>query len=407
LAECRAQASLRPVNAATRFALLYGAQFAAVGITLPFLPAVLAARGMSPQEVGILLATASAVRLVAGPLGGRLADALGEARLVLAVGAAIAALVASGFLLPAGFLPLLAVMALYSAAFAPVVPLSDALAVTASRGGAGGMGGFDYARVRAAGSIAFMLAAIACGQAVAVAGIDAAVWLLVAGLAATSLAALTLPGASPHAGRPRARGWAGFFAPLRLPAMRRLMLVSALIQGSHALYYGFGTLHWQAAGLGAGLIGALWATGVLAEIVLFLWGRGLVARLGPIGLSLAAAGAGVLRWGITALTVDPLWLFLAQALHAGTFAMQHLAMMAVLGRVVPPAEAGTAQTLHAALGVGLWGGLLALACGPLYAALGGSGFWLMAGLCALAMPASLWLGSALEHAASARTQSVP
>lgn len=394
------------MNAATRFALLYSAQFVAVGITLPFLPAVLTARGMSPQEVGVLLATASAVRLVAGPLGGRLADALGDPRLVLAVGAGIAALAACGLLLPAGFALLLLVMALHSAAFAPVVPLSDALAVTASRGASAstasrGGGGFDYARVRAAGSIAFMLAAIACGQAVAWAGIDAAVWLLIGGLAATSLAALALPGAqrgSPsRASRAAPRGWAGFFAPLRIPAMRRLLLVSALIQGSHALYYGFGTLHWQAAGLGAGLIGALWAAGVLAEIALFLWGRGLVARLGPVGLSLAAAAAGVLRWGITAETLDPLWLFPAQALHAGTFAMQHLAMMAVLGRVVPPAEAGTAQTLHAALGVGLWMGVLALACGPLYAALGGAGFWFMAALCALALPASLWLGAALQR----------
>ncbi|MGG5888599.1 MFS transporter [Falsiroseomonas sp. HC035] len=386
------------MNAATRFALLYSAQFVAVGITLPFLPAVLTARGMSPQEVGVLLATASAVRLVAGPLGGRLADALGDARLVLAVGAGLATLVASGLLLPAGFLLLLLVMALHSAAFAPVVPLTDALAVTASRGADGQRtGGFDYARVRAAGSIAFMLAAIACGQAVALFGIDAAVWLLIAGLGATSLAALALPPVVPRAGRVVSRGWAGFFAPLRIPAMRRLMLVSALIQGSHAMYYGFGTLHWQAAGLGAGLIGGLWAVGVLAEIALFLWGRGLVARLGPVGLSVVAALAGVLRWAVTAVTVDPLFLFPAQALHAGTFAMQHLAMMAVLGRVVPPAEAGTAQTLHAALGVGLWMGLLALASGPLYAAFGGTGFWFMAGLCALAVPASLWLAAALRR----------
>jgi PPP family 3-phenylpropionic acid transporter len=41
------------------------------------------------------------------------------------------------------------------------------------------------------------------------------------------------------------------------------------MHGSHAFYYAFGTLHWQAQGLGAGLIGALWATGVVAEIALF------------------------------------------------------------------------------------------------------------------------------------------
>ncbi|NKE43474.1 MFS transporter [Roseomonas frigidaquae] len=381
------------MNPASRFVLLYSAQFVVVGITLPFLPSILAARGLSPAEVGVLLAVASGVRLLAGPAGGRLADALGDARVLLVAGAALAALAACGFLLPAGFGLLLLVMALHSAAFAPVVPLTDALALAASRA----PGGFDYARVRAAGSIAFMLAAIVVGQAVALAGIQAAAWLLVGGLAATSLAALALPRLAPRAGRAPARGWAGFLAPLRIPAVRRLMLVSALIQGSHALYYGFGTLHWQAAGLGAGLIGGLWAVGVLAEVALFLWGRGLVARLGPVGLSLAAAAAGVLRWGITALTVDPWLLVPAQMLHAATFGMQHLATMAVLARVVPPAEAGTAQTLHAALGVGLWMGLLALACGPLYAAAGGAGFWAMAGLCLLALPASLALGRALKR----------
>ncbi|WP_439594458.1 MFS transporter [Falsiroseomonas sp.] len=382
---------------ASRFVLLYSAQFVVVGITLPFLPSVLAGHGLSAEQVGVALAVGAGVRLVAGPAGGRLADALGDARVLLVAGSALAALAACGFLLPAGFGLLLLVMALQGAAFAPVVPLTDALAVAASRAPASPLGGFDYARVRAAGSIAFMLAAIGVGQAVSAFGIHAAAWLLVAGFVATSLAALALPRAAPRNSRAAVRGWAGFWAPLRIKAVRRLMLVSALIQGSHALYYGFGTLHWQAAGLGAGLIGGLWAVGVLAEVALFLWGRGLVARLGPVGLSLVAAGAGVLRWGVTALTVEPWLLVPAQMLHAASFGMQHLATMAVLGRAVPPAEAGTAQTLHASLGVGLWMGLLSLACGPLYAAAGGAGFWVMAALCALAVPASLALGAALRR----------
>ncbi|NGM22814.1 MFS transporter [Roseomonas stagni] len=375
---------------AARHALIFATQFAAVGVILPFLPAVLAGHGLSAEEVAVVLAVGSAVRLVAGPLGGRIADALGHAPAVLSASAAIAALAACGFLLPAGFLGLLVVQAVHSAAIAPIVPLTDAVAVTAARG----RPGFDYARVRAAGSIAFIAAALAGGQAVAMAGTQGAVVLLVLCLAGTAGAALLLPRA-PVAAR-AAPGWAGFLAPLRTPAFRRLLAVSALIQASHALYYAFGTLHWQAAGLGAGLIGALWATGVVAEVALFLWGRGIVARLGPTGLSVAAAAAGVLRWGITAVTVDPLWLFPAQVLHAATFGMQHLAAMAVLARIVPPSEAATAQTLHAALGVGLWMMLVTLACGPAYAALGGAGFWGMAALCLAAVPAALALGRSLR-----------
>lgn len=383
--------SLRRVPPASRHALLYAAQFFAFGVILPFLPAVLAARGLDPAEVAAVLAAGSAVRLVAGPLGGRLADALAAPRAVLALAAGVAALAAGGFLLAAGFLALLLVHVALSLAMAPIVPLSDAVTLAGTR-----RHGFDYGRVRAAGSVSFILAALLAGQAVAWLGLEAAVPLVLLGFAATAAAALRLPPAERAVGG-GARGLGAFLAPLGIPALRRLLLVSALVQGSHAFYYAFGTIHWQAAGLGAGLIGVLWAVGVVAEIALFLWGRGVVARLGPLGLSLVAAGAGVLRWGATALTTDPWLLLPLQLLHAATFGAQHLATMQVLGRVVPPAQAGTAQALHAALGTGLSMGVLTLACGPLYAASGGGGYWAMALLCAAAVPASLALGRALSR----------
>ena len=387
------------MSPAARHALLYATQFFAFGVILPFLPAVLAARGLDPAEIALVLAVGSAVRLVAGPLGGRLADVLAAPRAVLAMAAVVSALAASGYLVAAGFGAMLVVHAALSIGMAPIVPLSDAVTIAAARGASpdGERGHrFDYGRVRAAGSIAFILAALLAGQAVAAFGADAAIGLVVAGCAATAGAALILPRPGPRiAGGPR--GGAGFFAPLRIPAFRHLLLVSALIQGSHAMYYAFGTLHWQASGLSAGLIGGLWAAGVVAEVALFWWGRGFVTRLGPVGLCVAAGAAGVLRWGVVALTVDPWLLFPVQLLHAATFGMQHLATMAVLGRVVPPAQAGMAQTLHAALGTGLWMGVFTLACGPLYAAAGGGAFWSMAALCAVAIPASLWLGAALRR----------
>ena len=382
--------SLCRVNPATRHALLYAAQFFAFGVILPFLPAVLAARGLDAAEVAAVLAAGSAVRLVAGPLGGRIADALAAPRAVLALAAGAGALAASGFLLAAGFLLILLVNVALSAAIAPIVPLSDAVTVAAVR-----RERFDYGRVRAAGSVAFIAGSLLAGQAVARLGVESVIGLIMLGLLATAGVALLLPAAeAAPAGGPR--GLAGFLAPLRIPALRRLLLVSALIQGSHAFYYAFGTLHWQAAGLDAGTIGALWAVGVVAEIALFVWGRGLVLRLGPVGLSLVAAGAGVVRWGATTLTTDPAILFPLQLLHAATFGAQHLATMQVLGRVVPPAQAGTAQALHASLGAGLSIGVLTLASGPLYAAFGGGGYWAMAGLCAVALPASIALGRALR-----------
>jgi MFS transporter, PPP family, 3-phenylpropionic acid transporter len=139
------------------------------------------------------------------------------------------------------------------------------------------------------------------------------------------------------------------------------------------------------------VIGLLWAEGVVAEVALFFWGRRLTDRLGPVGLSLLAAGAGALRWAVTAETTALPALAAAQLLHAATFGAQHLAAMRVLALVVPPPMAATAQTLHASLGVGL-------ASGPLYAAWGGAAFWAMAGLCAAALPVAWRLRRALAGA---------
>ncbi|WP_165943475.1 MFS transporter [Roseicella aquatilis] len=359
----------------SRFALLFAAQFAALGVLMPFLPAVLKSHGLDARQIALVLATGSAVRLLAAPAVGRGADGFGDARTILVLAAACATATVTGFAWAGGFAALLLVAALHAMVNAPVIPLTDALCLSASR-----ERGFDYGRVRSAGSLAFILAAVAAGQAVEWLGITSIVWLAALCLGLTALSARGLPSLRGARG-----GRGGFRAPFASAAFRRILPLSALIQGSHALYYGFGTLHWQAAGLSPGVIGLLWAEGVVAEVALFLWGRPLVERLGAPGLALLAAGAGVLRWGVMAETTWLPALAAAQLLHALTFGAQHLAAMRVLGGL-PPAQAATAQTLHASLGVGLASGLLTFASGPLYAALGGAGFWAMAGLCALALP---------------------
>jgi len=130
---------------------------------------------------------------------------------------------------------------------------------------------------------------------------------------------------------------------------------------------------------------------VVGEVALFLFGRRLLDRLGPRGMALLAAGAGALRWLVLAQTVWLPALLATQLLHALSFGAQHLAAMHLILRLVPPPMAGTAQTLHSALGVGLLMGAATYLSGPGYAVLGGGIFLLMAGLCALAIPLALSL----------------
>jgi PPP family 3-phenylpropionic acid transporter len=183
---------------------------------------------------------------------------------------------------------------------------------------------------------------------------------------------------------------------MALPPFRLIVLASALIQGAHAAYYGFAPLFWRSQGFSDTTIGLLIAEGIIAEVALFAWGRRLVERLGPPGLTACAAVASVLRWGVTAAAPPLPVLAGVQLLHAATFAMQHLSAMLVLSRAIPPERAATAQALHSALGMGAPSGLMMLVSGWVYARWGGVVFLLMAALGGAGLPVALRLQRSLS-----------
>ena len=115
-------------------------------------------------------------------------------------------------------------------------------------------------------------------------------------------------------------------------------------------------------------------------------GRPLLDRLGPNGAVMLAAAAGVLRWTVSAETAALPMVAMIQPLHGLTFALLHLACMRRLAEIVPPGLSATALTLYGTVGIGAASALLTLASGTLYGAIGADGFWVMAALCAIALP---------------------
>src|SRR5688500_18175020 len=144
-----------------RFLVLYAVMYAAYGVASPFLPAFVTARGLAPEQLGMVLAAGTAARLATAPLAGRLGDLMRALRLVLAACAATAALVTFGYLPAQGFWAFLAVSVLHAAALAPMTVLADALAL-----GAASARRFEYGWVRGAGSAAFIVATLLSGQVV-------------------------------------------------------------------------------------------------------------------------------------------------------------------------------------------------------------------------------------------------
>ena len=275
--------------ALSRFLILYAALYAGFGVQSPYLQSLLESRDLRPEAIALVLAAGSAVRLVAGPAAGRLADRLDAPKVILSLCSAVAALIALGYLPARGLWLLFAVGVFHSAALAPLAPLSDTLALgaaAAARSDDAVRRGFEYGWVRGAGSAAFILGSVLSGQAVGHFGIASVVWLNAALLATVAFAALLVPQLPPTQDAARATeakgGVRGVGALLRLPLYRRLVLVAALIMGSHAMHDSFAVIRWAAAGIGPGTAGLLWSLSVAAEVMVFLFaGRPLLDRLGP------------------------------------------------------------------------------------------------------------------------------
>ena len=378
------------MSALHRFVVLYALLYAAFGVSSPFMPAFFEGRGLAPEQVGVLFAAGTAIRLLSGPLGGRLADATQALRAVLAISGLLAALAALGLLSAPPFTPLLLTSLLHAAALAPTTTLADALALGAAQP-RDARPGFEYGWVRGTGSAAFVIGTLISGQIVDAWGLTSIIVcqaaLLVAASGAATLAP-TLERQEPVAADERADP-GGVMALLRMPQFRRVMLVSALVLGSHAMHDTFAVIRWSSAGVSPGMVSALWSESVAAEVVVFfLVGPPLLTRFRPAGVVALAATAGVMRWVTVASSTSVLALALVQPLHGLTFAALHLACMRLIPVIVPQRLAATAQAVYA-LGAGATTALLTLASGWLYASLGAQGFFVMALLCA-AVPPLTW-----------------
>lgn len=367
-----------------RYVVLYALLYASFGVASPYLPSFIEARGLPAEQIGLIFAAGTAIRLLSAPLAGRMADRWNARREVLAACAVAAAMAALMYLPARQFGIILLVSLAHAVALAPLTPLADALAVVAANRP---RGGFEYGWVRGTGSAAFILGSIAVGWAVASLGLATIIWLQAALLVAAAVATRWVPEANVEPPTETAVTGGGLTALWHSAVFRRVVLVAALILGSHGMHDTFAMIRWTEAGITPQIAGLLWSVAVTSEVVVFfLVGPPLIRRLTPAGCIALAALAGAVRWGVAAVTTGVLVLSLIQPLHGLTFALLHLACMQLIATHVPQNLEATAQAIYSTLGIGAATALVMLASGWLFGQMGGAAFAVMSILCLAALP---------------------
>ena len=361
------QALVPPQLFALRCALAYAATVAVNGVILPYFPVWLQSLSFSSDEIGIVLAAQMVLRVAAAPFAGMIADRLPERSSMLAWSATLSLATAFALFATHTFWPVLIVFGLQAAVFAPYPPIVESITVTGVR-----RWGFQYGRMRVWGSIGFVAATLAVGALIGIWGAG----LVPTALAAAFLLTLAVAFAAPRLGAPRglppdasaAAAWQR--APVHLHV---LMAGAALIQASHGMYYAFSTLYWRQAGFSSGMVGVLWSTGVLAEIMVFLFSGWIARRVAPGTLMRWGCAAAVLRWALFPLPLGLWGTLCLQLMHALTFALVHLGLQHRLVESVREDQEASVQGAYVFYG-GAFLGLSTLASGWLYHQFGGLGF---------------------------------
>ncbi len=354
----------------------YFAGFAAIGIHAPYFPLWLEAHGFRGVSMSLIAALSPALSAVAPPLIGALSDARGGRGSLLSVVCGLAALAMSALALAEAsgvartFVVVFACVFVYASCRAPIILLADRIALESSG---------DYGRRRLWGSVGFLLGALGFGH---LCPPEYARWL--PGAVALALwSAFCVSLRLPRASRAPARGHlTGALRRLgRQPRMVFLLLGSSSFSFSHASYDLCGSLAFRDLGASSHTIGLLWATGVVAEVLLLARATQLLQAVPAERLLVASYAIGALRWlGMSALPSAEIG-FLLQPLHGVSFGLVWISSLEVLRRASGPSALGGAQGVFMAANSA--GGTLGiLTFGPLYAASGATGVYQLAALAA-------------------------
>jgi PPP family 3-phenylpropionic acid transporter len=369
---------------AARLALFYGTVLGLVGTQLPFFPVWLKSIGLDASWIGIIAAVPALTRFTVLPFVTSSAEryqALRGAMIVTACATALGFAVLGTLGRLQQPLVILIVFALTACVWTPLVPLTDGYALKGVT-----RYGLKYGPLRMWGSAAFVLGAMVSGLLADVIAPQNLIWVIVA---VAGLGALVSFGLQPlDTPKSAVASLAGGASLLRQPGFLAILVAAALIQGSHAAYYTFASIAWQASGLGGLTIAGLWVLGVCAEIVIFALSPRFT--LPPALLMVIGGLCAVARWLITAQEPPVAILALVQMMHGLTYGLTQVGTMELLVRRLPGHVMARAQGyLTACIGIAM--SSVAMLSGLIYAEYDRGVYYAMAAV-ALAGALVIWLG---------------
>jgi len=330
----------------------YFLYFGILGIYLPYFNLYCYHLDFSGFQIGVL----SAIRTFATALFPLVWGALADRFLIRRPLYIACTIVSTGiwafYLLTTDFYTMLAITIFYGVFHAPIISFLESFSMDLL-----GREKDQYGRLRAWGSISFILTVIVVGRAIDAFSTHIILVLILAGKLLFFFMATRLPAGAP------AGHESPFASGARALLSRRVLIfltAAFLMLLSHGTYYGFFSIHLENLGFKSTFIGITWSLAVISEIIIMINSERIFKRFSyeyVLVLSFAAAG---IRWFALFFAVSAPLILLTQILHAMSYGAFHVASILYIDQLTPTEAKTLGQAVNNAVtyGLGMMSGFL-------------------------------------------------
>lgn len=371
-----------------RLSNFYFFYFATLGSFLPYWNLFLKHVNFNAAQIGELSALLMATKIISPNLWGAIADRTGKRLKIIRLAAFFTTLLFAGFFFKTGFIWFTVITFGYSFFWNASLPQFEAATLFHLK-----KEPHRYSQIRLWGSVGFIVAVLGIGRFLDHYSINLLPVIVIILFASIWLAALCVPETQVSSSEKQT---VSVFQILKQPEIIAFFTVHLLLQAAHGPYYVFYSIYLKQLDYSSTLIGELWALGVMAEILLFIYMKKLLGVFSLRGILLSSIFLSIVRWLVIGFAANSLyWLAGAQLLHAATFGSAHVSAIHLIHQYFREQHQGKGQALYASLSFGLGGMVGSLFSGYYWEALGAVFVYSVAAICCLLafVIAYIWVGA--------------
>jgi PPP family 3-phenylpropionic acid transporter len=335
----------RPIDSLKRvIRSQYFLYFGVLGIFLPYFNLYCYHLGFSGVQIGTLSALRSVTLVVFPLVWGALADHYHIRRPIYIACNIFSTFIWIFFLYTAEFKVMLIITLVYGIFYAPIISFLEAFTMDIL-----GPEKQSYGRIRAWGSINFILIVIVLGKLIDLYSIKLILILILIGSSLQSLMSLRVPGMTSSPKDP-------FSTDVQVLGKSHVivfLICGFLMLVSHGAYYGFFSIHLENLGYSKAFIGIAWALASTAEILVMIKSREIFKRFSLEKVLIFSFGLAAMRWLILYFVQSPALILFSQIFHAITYGAFHMASILYMDQLTPNSAKTLGQAVNNAVQYGL------------------------------------------------------